>query len=220
MRAPVKPLFDVKDVTTAACGCQRIRRGPWKLCAAHRQQLDSERRRPGLLSMAGLLCVLAACSGPGGDVGQAGAGGALAGGTGGAAGDAGADRAAPFVGTWSVVSGTLTLTCSNGYTSTSAVTSPDVFSRGVTSDLVLGGVCPVTFAISGTTAAASPGGQDCFDASTGTTTTLTAQTFTTADGRIGQEAGSARVAGLVDQATGQPVSCTVAESATYQKIAN
>jgi hypothetical protein len=110
--------------------------------------------------------------------------------------------------------------CSNGYTTTSAVTSPDVFARGVASDLVLGGPCPTTFAIAGTTASASPAGQQCFDASSGTTATLTAETFTTTDGRIGQEAGSGRVDGLVDQATGQPVGCTVAESATYQKIAN
>lgn len=164
------------------------------------------------------LCALACGSEPGGDHGPTGVGGMAAPGTGGIAGDAGADPAAPFVGTWTVVSGTITLTCSNGYTSISAAMSPDVFSRGVGSDLVLAGPCPTTFAISGTTAAAAPPGQQCFDAASGTTTTITADTFTTTDGRIGTEAASGRVAGLVDQATGQPVSCTVAVSATYQKI--
>jgi hypothetical protein len=170
--------------------------------------------------MAGLLCVLAACSGGVADLGSGlgGTGGQL--GTGGAAGDAGADQAATFVGSWSVVSGTVTLTCSNGFTDTSAVTSPDVFSRGVSSDLVLAGTCPETFTIAGSTAAAAPAGQECYDAATGLTTTLTAHTFTTSDGRIGQEAASGRVAGLVDPATGQAVTCTVAETATYQKIAN
>lgn len=167
--------------------------------------------------MAGLLCVLAACSGGTDTPARTGTGGS---GAGGAAADAGPDRAAPFVGTWSVVSGSITLTCPNGFTDTSSVTAPAVFSRGVSSDLVLAGTCPETFAISGTTAVASPTGQDCFETRTGLTTTLSAHTFTTADGRFGQEAASGRVAGLTDTATGQPLTCTVAESATYQKIAN
>lgn len=171
--------------------------------------------------MAGLLCGLVACSGPTESLGSGrpGTGGQPAG-SGGAAGDAGPDLVAPFVGTWSVVSGTITVTCSNGFTDTSAVTSPDVFSRGVSSDLVLAGVCPETFAIAGSTASASPAGQECFDPATQLTTTLTAHTFTTLDGRIGQEAASGRVAGLVDPATQLPVSCSVAESATYQRISS
>jgi hypothetical protein len=175
---------------------------------------EAQTCRPGRLrSMAGLLCILAACSAGTDTPGPAGTGGSPA-------GDAGRDQAAPFVGTWSVVSGTVTVTCPNGFTDTSPVTSPDVFSRGVSSDLVLAGVCPETFAISGATAAAAPAGQECYDPATQLTTTLTAHTFTTSDGRIGQEAASGRVAGLRDSTTGQALTCTVVESATYQKIAN
>lgn len=187
-----------------------------------------------LLELAAALALgLMACGSAAGedlDAGRGGTGGAAGPGMGGAGGsagiggaagaDAGADPAARFVGTWSVVSGTITLSCANGYNSTSAVSSPDVFVRGIGFDLVLQGLCPTTFAISGTTATATPPGQHCYDASSNLNTTLTAQTFTTSDGLIGYEAASGQVSGLWDPATMQTIGCTVSESATYQKIAN
>jgi hypothetical protein len=142
-------------------------------------------------------------------------------GTGGLMGTGGApvDPAARFVGTWQVVSGTTTFTCNNGATETNPVTSSDVFAKGVSSDLVQTGDCPIRYSISGNTATAAAG-QSCTDNASGLTLQLSALTFTTLDGLNGTEAGSGHIMGLVDSTTGAPLTCPFSENATYQKIAN
>ena len=127
-----------------------------------------------------------------------------------------------FTGTWHPTSGTVTTTCPGLAPDTSSVTSNLIWSKGISSDLVStdpSTSCILNADISGSTA--SGNGPPCTfsDGIGGTLTlTITAYTFALAsDGQTAQENGSGTA---VDNNSGQTLTCTVSETASYQKIGN
>ncbi len=94
---------------------------------------------------------------------------------GGADGSSGApgsgDKTEPFLGTWTAVSGTLTLTCSGIDPSNTDVTGERTWEQGTTTDLIqpsFEGDCEFTANVSGLTATAL-GGQTCTETGTDST---------------------------------------------------
>lgn len=130
-----------------------------------------------------------------------------------------ADEAAPFLGTWQVVAGTLTLNCSNGGGGSSPITSPLTIAAGVASDLVVtDDACIKRFDVNGHVATAQAG-QRCADAASGPGVfiVIDSETLTTADGLNATHDGAGRVDGLVDAASGAPISCTWSGVASYRR---
>ena len=127
-----------------------------------------------------------------------------------------------FIGTWHPSSGTVTTTCPGLGTSTDPVTTNLIWAMGVSSDLVQtdpSTSCVLSANITGSTASGS--GPPCsFSDQMGGTFTLTISTYTfalAADGQTAQENGSGT---LVDNNGGVSVTCSLSETAAYQKISN
>jgi hypothetical protein len=164
-----------------------------------------------IVALSGLLAGSGACGGSS-DSGDSGAGGK------GGGGGAGISR---FVGTWHPTSGNTTVTCA-GTPYTDAVVDNLSWGAGVGADLVqTSGTCVFKANVTASTAAALPS-QSCTESSgTGAlTVTLAAYTFSLgADGLTATESASGSAV-VNDSATGQTVTCTYSELASYQKIAN
>jgi hypothetical protein len=124
-----------------------------------------------------------------------------------------------FVGTWTLTSGTIILTC-GGYPSTSQLTSSEtLWQQGTTSDLVqpasTGGGCALLANVSGNTATALPN-QTCSSSSGPDTINLTLSTYTFV---LGSDHTTATEIGLGSAVISGPTSesCTYSERATYTK---
>jgi hypothetical protein len=133
-------------------------------------------------------------------------------------GDGGEDLGR-FTGTWSTVSGTLTDQCPSFGTATIALTGNIIWSKGVASDLVQSSPpssCIINADVTATTASGS--GPPCVIPADGGTLTFTVAAYTfvlSPDGRTAQENGSGT---LVVNRDGATETCTVTETASYQKI--
>lgn len=136
-----------------------------------------------------------------------------------ACGGPGSTGAADFVGTWLASSGTISIACSNGQTSSAPVTdtitiAPAIAGAGV---VETDATCVTSYELAGDVATASPG-QTCTDPSTpGVVMEVDAETFTTADGVTASSSASGKVDGLTD-ASGAPLACTWTGTATYQRV--
>lgn len=129
-----------------------------------------------------------------------------------------ADRAR-FVGTWNVVTATMTLTCTQNMMQVLDVTEPTVFILGTTSDLMdTGPDCPLRYNVLGHTATALAG-QTCDDPKLITTVHVTDDTFVTADGVSGTHHGAGRLSAFIDLNLGSPVNCNWVADGTYQHAA-
>ena len=127
---------------------------------------------------------------------------------------------AKFTGTWNVVSGTMNETCPEG-TYTSATTGQVKWTKGVSSDLVQSSPpCTIAAEAEGSTATGS--GPACtFNNAAGDsfTLTITSYTFVVApDGRAAQENGAGTL--LETDTNGASETCTMNESASYQKLSD
>ena len=134
----------------------------------------------------------------------------------------GGAAASKFIGTWHPSSGTVTTTCPGAGTDTSSVTTNLIWSMGVSSDLVQtdpSTSCVLNANITGSTASGT--GAPCsFSDGSGGTATLTISSYTfalAADGQTAQENGSGT---FVDNNTGVTITCSLSETAAYQKISN
>jgi len=132
------------------------------------------------------------------------------------------DDMGKFTGTWRTTSGSATWSCPGIGSSTSAVSTNIVWSKGVSSDLVQtepGSSCVIEARASGSTATGSSSPCSVSDGSGGTDTlTVTSYTFVVApDGRTAQESESATV---TDVNGGATATCTVTETASYEKVGN
>jgi hypothetical protein len=123
-----------------------------------------------------------------------------------------------FLGTWDVVTGNLTLTCSTKQVRTIPVTEPIVFVAGTSSPLLdSSAVCPVRYDVSGNVATALPG-QTCLHPKVVTRLNLEVGTFTTVDGASGTLEASGHEDGFIDIKMGWPVNCTFTRSASYKRV--
>jgi hypothetical protein len=137
-------------------------------------------------------------------------------------GNGGGASASKFIGTWHPTSGTVTTTCPGLGTDTSAVVDNIIWAMGVSSDLVQtdpSTSCVLTAHITGSTAAGTGAPCTVSDGAGGTATiTITSYTFVLgADGQTGTENGSGTV---VDNNGGVSITCTLSETAAYQKVSN
>ncbi len=127
--------------------------------------------------------------------------------------------ASSFIGTWKATSGTITLNC-GGQTSTSTITGDVVWAAGTNGGIVQTGSCNLTATISGSTASASNESCTEMDSTTGGTIQLQLTSYTfavSADDKTATENGSGSASETI---SGQSVTCTYSETASYQKIAN
>ncbi len=127
-----------------------------------------------------------------------------------------------FTGTWHPISGTVTTSCPGFAPDTSSVTDNITWSNGVSNDLVQtdpSTSCVLNADITGSTASGSGPACTIPDGNGGNLTiTITAYTFAlAADGQTAQENGSGTA---VDNVGGASVTCTISETASYQKIGN
>lgn len=131
-------------------------------------------------------------------------------------GDAGGKDLQTFVGTWTLVSGTTTLTCS-GVVTTEQVTTNVVWQVGTTSDLIqpadtAASGCDLLANVSGKVATALPN-QTC--GKMGTDLTISMYTFTVASS--GTSATESSSGTRVVSTAGVGMTCTYTETATYTK---
>lgn len=123
-----------------------------------------------------------------------------------------------FLGTWSAVSGGLTITCSTKQVRTLPVTEPITFVRGTDSQLLdANPVCPVKYDVVDGVATALPG-QTCSHPKVVTKLNLSVDTFTTGDGVTGTLDASGKQDGFIDIVMGWPVKCTFTETASYKRV--
>jgi hypothetical protein len=147
--------------------------------------------------------------------------GALAG----AATGCGGDKPAPadlskFVGSWSVTSGALTISCTDHRVQVIAITEPTQLILGTGSDLIdTDATCPVLYDVVGTVASALPG-QTCNHPDVITKMNLFNDTFTTADGVTATHEASGALNSYNDITLGNPVNCTFVEMGLYQRMGN
>lgn len=124
-----------------------------------------------------------------------------------------------FLGTWNVVSGALTITCSTRTKEvrTLPVTEPITFVRGTASPLLdASPVCPIKYDVVDGVATALPG-QTCAHPKVVTKLLLATDTFTTADGVTGTLDVSGKQDGYIDIVMGWPVKCTFTGTASYKR---
>jgi hypothetical protein len=147
-----------------------------------------------------------------------------AGGSGGSGGSPSSSKLAPFLGTWTATSGTLTLTCPGIAPSNTDATGSETWSPGTASDLVAIGfesTCNFNANVSGKVATGLPR-QVCNESSTATngdaitqSLTFTSLTFVvSADGATATQKFSGTDL-YTDTTTAQSLTCTFSETAEY-----
>lgn len=133
---------------------------------------------------------------------------------------AGSDQdLAKFTGTWRAISGTSTIACPGAGATTTPVASNIVWARGVSSDLVqalTSTTCVINADVTGATA--SGDAPPCTIPNGDTTITLTLPNYTFVISPDGHTAAENASGTFVVNGGGATATCSISQTASYQKI--
>jgi hypothetical protein len=123
----------------------------------------------------------------------------------------------PFVGTWSVAAGGLTISCTDHSVQALPINQPTVFVKGTDSDLLdTDATCPVAYDVSSHIARALPG-QSCDHPQVITRMYLLEDTFTVGDDGMAVHEASGKLDGFINITLGETVNCTFSEMGIYRR---